>query len=173
MKQLIILCVSLICTLTFGQNLSTRQKAFLIKSATLVKADSISNTHYWEGLGNAIRNKRIVLLGEFTHGASEISTLRNDLIRYLHQKKGFNVILFESGIGEVVLNDFRKEKLSPKQMTYGFIGPWRTQEFVELMTYVKSNDLSIARFDVQRSDSHLNTYLKRRAKKKSLTLYFI
>ena len=46
-------------------------------------------------------------------------------------------------------------------MTYGFFGGWRTSEFRELMTYVKSEEVSIAGFDVQRTGGSFNPLLSK------------
>lgn len=116
-----------------------------------VELDSTYSNGNWDSLLKQVENKRIVLLGELNHGSKEIFLSRNDLIQSLHEELGFNAILFESGIGEFILVDQRKETLTPTQMTYGFFGGWRTDEFVQLMEYVKSNDLSVSGFDVQRT----------------------
>ena len=41
-----------------------------------------------------LKDKRIVLLGESSHGTEEYSQTKFQLIRYLHEKLGFNVLLF-------------------------------------------------------------------------------
>lgn len=48
-----------------------------------------------------IEGARIVGLGEQTHGASEVFSLKNQLIQYLHQEHGFEIFILESGMYEV------------------------------------------------------------------------
>ncbi|WP_422104349.1 erythromycin esterase family protein [Winogradskyella sp.] len=120
----------------------------MIKS---IEVDSNYINGNWKPTLKAVKNKRIVLLGELNHGSKEIFKSRNDLIKSLNQELGFNVILFESGIGELIEINLQKKTLSPTEMTYGFFGGWRTDEFVELMDYIKSNNISISGFDVQRT----------------------
>lgn len=104
-------------------------------------------------LDKSIKGKRIVLLGEFTHGSKEINLLKNRIIKYLHQKHGFRVLLLESGIGEIYSTNFLRDSLTNRQMlNAGLVGPWRTVEFLELMDYLKINkNLKVGGFDVQKS----------------------
>ena len=45
--------------------------------------------------GAATGNRRIVGLGESSHGVGDYSLTKTRLIKYLHEKKGFDVIVFE------------------------------------------------------------------------------
>jgi erythromycin esterase len=147
---------------------------YLQKEATTICEDEKLIEANWETLASRVKDKRIILLGEFNHGVKEVFLLRNDLIKFLHKKIGARVILFESGIGELAYVDLNKADLSPAEMANGFFGNWRTKEFESLMEFSKSNNISLAGFDVQRTANSFNNLLKKVAdiKKVDYSVYF-
>ncbi|HAS42313.1 MAG TPA: hypothetical protein DCS93_17680 [Microscillaceae bacterium] len=164
----LIYLVVLITPKAQGQNLTKAEQKFLQKQAKSVTTTKDFAEANWKMIDKAIKGKQIVALGEFNHGAKEVFYLRNKLIKYLHQKHQFRVILFESGIGELAWIDLKKSQLTPRQMTYGFLGGWRNQAFQELMQYVKENKLSVGGFDVQRFGGDFTHLLKDVATQHSL-----
>lgn len=153
-----ILYLLIVATATSGQILTDRENHWLRKNAKGICGEVLSEPD-WAYLLPGLKNKKIILLGEFTHGAKEIFQLRNSLIRYLHQKLGIKAILLESGIGELIEADIYKDRMTPGQMINGLFGGWRTKEWVELMDYVKTEKISIAGFDVQRTAGSFSTIL--------------
>lgn len=53
-----------------------------------------------EALGRAIGNRSIVLLGENGHGVGQFTTAKAAMVRYLHERLGFDIVAFESGFHE-------------------------------------------------------------------------
>jgi erythromycin esterase-like protein len=149
--KLIAILLILVSSNINGQVLSTDQRAFLDQYSVDLSGSELLDG--FEQIKAEIADKRFVLIGEFNHGSREVFLLRNKLIAYLNDSCSFDVLLFESGIGELIDPDFNKDVLSPKQMTYGLLGGWRTKEFEQLMELIKERKLSMAGFDVQRSGS--------------------
>ncbi|MEL6810856.1 MAG: erythromycin esterase family protein [Bacteroidota bacterium] len=150
---------------TTGQNLSADAQQYLFEHAFHIPEDSKNTISKWQPVLEQVKDKRIVLIGEFSHGAREVFTLRNELIRELHEKLGFDVVLFEAGIGELIhLNEHKKE-YTPGELTDGFYGIWRNKEFRELMKYIKSRDIHIAGFDIQKSGRTFDRFLQFESKK--------
>lgn len=129
------------------------EKKFFRQNAHSVNIHNKTDFSDLRVLDKAFKNKRIVLLGEFTHGSKEINLLKNRIIAYLHQKHGFKVLLLESGIGEIYSANFLRDSLTNRSMLNGgLVGPWRTFEYLELMNYLKENQtLKVGGFDVQRT----------------------
>lgn len=134
-----------------GQSLTIDQQKFLKEHALPIALKADAKQYSWKGVLESIQDKRIVLIGEFNHGSKEVFQIRNELIRELHDSLDFDVILFESGIGEQIYGEYNKDSLTSAQMTYGLFGPWRTKEFRELMEFVQTENIAIAGFDIQRT----------------------
>ena len=123
-----------------------------------------------ESFRTAVENKRIVLLGEFTHGSHEVNIVKNQLIQVLHDSLGFDVLLFESGIGELGVVNLRRDEMDAQDMLHaGVFGPWRTTEYLELMNYVNQHsDLKVGGYDVQRSGGAFSGWLEEEFKTSGL-----
>jgi erythromycin esterase len=66
----------------------------------MIRSIDVADTDFSDlaGLRAAIGNSRIVLLGEQTHGEGTTFLAKTRIIRYLHERMGFDVLAFESGM---------------------------------------------------------------------------
>lgn len=110
-----------------------------------------------EPFAKAVGDARMVMLGEATHGDGTTFVGKSRLVRFLHERMGFDVLAFESG-----LYDMRKawERMQSGENAHrairrGVFGIWTgSQEVQPLIDYVghrarSSQPLELAGFDCQ------------------------
>ncbi|RWU10710.1 erythromycin esterase family protein [Pedobacter chitinilyticus] len=95
MKKLILLTFVLFGVQLFAQNNIKKYVQNNLKAVKAISPDSLDFSDL-EVIGNAIGNARIVMLGEQDHGDAPTFLAKTRLIKYLHEKKGFDVLAFES-----------------------------------------------------------------------------
>ena len=112
-------------------------------------------------LAHAVREASIVQLGESIHVTTEFPRARLQLIRYLHEQMGFDVLALEGSLTQAWL---AQEHLYPisgpvdgrieEAQRFGWFKLWNTLEMRELMAYVELSQrtprpLYLTSFDVQ------------------------
>lgn len=90
-------------------------------------------------LRSELRGKKIVQLGEATHGGAEFYRLKTKLVRFLHERMDFQVLAIETGALEAGLAFAHRERLSARELLEATLfGSYRYAEMLPLMEYVKS-----------------------------------
>ncbi|OWR30412.1 erythromycin esterase [Saccharibacillus sp. O23] len=83
-------------------------------------------------------DKRVVALGENFHQIGDYSRIKIELIKFMHEKLGYDVIAFESGMGEAAAAWAFRDDLDAKTMMQGSIfGVWHSEETLELFEYIR------------------------------------
>jgi erythromycin esterase len=151
----------LFCTLTPPTFADTNEKE-MEKWKQWIKTNSYSleptknsRKDHLKFLKKVLKGKRIVQLGETTHGSNEMSATKVELIKYLHEELGYDVLAFESGFAETngayrQLHDLSSTEL----MKRSIFGVWHTQEVADLFKYLqeqekKGDPLTLTGFDIQ------------------------
>lgn len=115
-------------------------------SGQRVKDMSANNFSYLDTIFN---NKRIVMLGESSHGTEEYSQVKKQLIQYLHEKHGFNVVLFESPMTNCSYLNAFADSNATELVRNSIQSVWHTETVRELFRYIKSSGIQFNGFDPQ------------------------
>ncbi|MEH7456928.1 erythromycin esterase family protein, partial [Bacillus sp. JJ1127] len=131
------------------------------------KVNSLTSNNYddLEFLKEVLKDKQYVFLGESSHGVAEYSTAKVRLIKYLHENLGFDVVAFESHMGDAAI---ASTELTTNKFgnTYGimkkalYLTPWNNKQTAPLFDYIlnkkETNSLSFIGFDMQTSSTFSN-----------------
>ena len=101
---------------------------------------SLTSTDYSDlaFLKPLLNDKKVVLLGESSHGIGDYYALKARLIRYLHQECGFRVLSLESGIADIFLEYQQIDSLSPVRLRNNTVyGNFQCKEILPLFEYIK------------------------------------
>lgn len=136
-----------ISLLAFSQ--TNEEQKWIKDNAIEIQLDDSDYSNF-EFLDSLLKNKRIVMLGENTHGASEYFLLKNRIIQYLHEKLGYNVLTWESSFLDCYAVASHKTELSPQQMANGSLHfAYKSKQVIPVMTYIKNSDLILTGMDSQ------------------------
>ncbi|GAA0393556.1 erythromycin esterase family protein [Paenibacillus motobuensis] len=108
-----------------------------------------------EMLKPLLHDKRIVFLGESSHGVAEFNLAKTRLIQYLHEEMGYNVLAFESGLSNASVAYGNAGNQSAEQtMKDSIFGVWWSKEILPLFNYLKDTQTSekpllLTGFDIQ------------------------
>jgi erythromycin esterase len=110
-----------------------------------------------EALGNAIGSARVVQLGEPSHGAGSCFAAKARIVKFLHQRHGFDVLIWESGMYDVALAEAGMRGIDDAMTAArrGVFTLWSmAAEVKPLFEYIKSSQatvrpLEMAGFDMQ------------------------
>ncbi|WPO79416.1 erythromycin esterase family protein [Flavobacterium sp. KACC 22761] len=144
MKFFFTLCCILLLNFTFSQNIIPG------------KYSTINNSNY-TFLDTILKNKKIVLLGEQSHGDGATFDEKVNLIKYLHEKQKYNSIVFESGMYDQykAFQEYSKKKTSIAVFDQSILDIWSdTKAFQNLLLYIeecaqKKDTIKILGFDTQ------------------------
>ncbi|MDC6166807.1 erythromycin esterase family protein [Paucibacter sp. XJ19-41] len=141
-------------------NTASYQQFVNTRASTITSLSEDRDFADLQPIGAAIGQRRIVQLGESSHGSGSMNKVKTRLIKYLHQQQGFNVIAFESSTFGCNLSLEAQSALTPSALMASCVfGVWHTREVEALFSYIKQTQLSdrplrLSGFDVQVSSAN-------------------
>ncbi len=179
MRKLII-TLSLLCIVTLSIFLIAQEETSDKQKITWLKENAIRvdlDGKDFQFLDKALKDVDIVLLGEISHGDGKTFAVKTELIKYLHKKLGFNVLVFESGMVECHLTWQALTNGEPGTTAFpkGIFPIWeRSEQVQDLFSYIEENvgtenELELSGFDMQMTG---NIKLENRIEHISKNLFF-
>ncbi|MEM6377338.1 MAG: erythromycin esterase family protein, partial [Bacteroidota bacterium] len=120
----------------------------------------------FEKIGAILKDKKIVAIGDSSHGIGAYYDLKSELVMYLHENHGFDVLMMEGGFGDINLAWADVDQLSADELrNHTVFSNFRAKEATPLFDYLKgqSNDknvLDYAGFDTQMSSQYFKDKLE-------------
>lgn len=113
-------------------------------------AFEINTNNDFSFIDRFIKDKRIILLGENSHGIADYFTIKNDVIRYLHQYHGFNVVVLENGLLEAALcKQFLSTESPEKQIQSSLLDIYHNEEMKPLFSEEWAQSIKLSGMDPQ------------------------
>ncbi len=118
-------------------------------------------------LKEVLKDKRIVALGESSHGLGTYYAMKSALAIYLHKEMGFEVLAMEGGLGDINLAYADVDTISSKNLRdYTLFGNFKAQEVDTLFKYIKETSTSdkpliYTGYDTQFSSNYFITKMVR------------
>lgn len=143
-KLLLITILLTVCNLiAHTQDISVSESRIGWLKKNVIQLNSIdpSNENFSDlaPFKKSLKNVRLVLLGEESHGDGSTFLAKSRLIKFLHQEMGFNVLVFESGVYDCyyamqLFNAGTDIRTALRQAVYGM---WsNSQEVRPLIDYI-------------------------------------
>ncbi|MBM7602420.1 erythromycin esterase-like protein [Metabacillus crassostreae] len=123
-------------------------------------AGEINNDSDFSIIDRYIKNNRILLLGESSHGIGDFYTTKIDLIRYLHEQHGFNVVVLESSFIEATLcKRFLKDQPTKLQIQNCFLDIFHNEEMIPLFNENWARSIKLSGMDPQPTYPLISDYI--------------
>lgn len=114
-------------------------------------SDDFSDLQFLKPL---LAGKRVVQLGESSHGVSEFSSIKARLIKFLHQELGYDVLAVEGSLAQCFHVDRALAQQGPRELMGNCLF-WnmRHQELLPAFTYLQSTRQGGRRFNLAGFDN--------------------
>jgi len=168
--RLLLTALTCFCIFVCNKIYSQEVKQYVLSNTSVINSISITDSNYSDlkPFAEAIGNSKIVLLGEQDHGDAPTFLAKTRLIKFLHEKMGFEVLAFESDFYSLTKSweAFKDGKQTIQQVTANIFPIWtHCDACQDLFTYINhtqnsSLPLTITGFDSQVHGNYRMTHYK-------------
>lgn len=155
-----------ILLLVFFHTISHAQdKSWLEESVYPITSTNEEDFRDLSFLKEELKGKRIVQLGESSHGIGDYYHLKSRLVKYLHQELGYEVLAMEGGFGDINLAYADRDILDAKTlMRKSLFGNFQNEGMLTAFEYLKETaksdrPLALTGFDCQSSSSYFQSFM--------------
>ena len=137
-KWQLIGCLLFVCHISFAQvDLITAINQQMIPLKTLSPDADFSDL---AKLKPILKDKSIIGIGEATHGTHEFFVFKHRMLEFLVKEMGVKIFVIEDDFaGTQIANDYVNGKGDIQTALNGIgFGIWRTQEFIDMLNWVKT-----------------------------------
>lgn len=132
-----------------------------IKKINDLKICDMNDYTEYSVFDSVIADKRMVFLGESGHSGQEYNQSKFKIIKYLHEKHGFNTIIFESGISDCFYANINKGNNDSLWLMLHSVYPiWWSEPTLNLMDYILKSNMNIGGFDYKSSSKINSEFIK-------------
>lgn len=155
-KTILAFALSFLVTTICGQKINLEELVLQRAKDMGVPGDPANDFSFLDSL---LKDARIVMLGESSHGTEEFSLVKKQLIKYLHENLGYNVLLFESPMIACSYLNIGSDTNSTNLVKNSIQWVWHTETIRDLFAYVKNSGMQFNGFDPQFIQSPFRAYI--------------
>lgn len=128
-----------------------------IKKDTIYNID-INNSNKYDFLDELVKDKKVIALGEYSHWDGSTFIHKTEIIKYLHEKHGFNIIAFESAFDQIEITNLYNPLYNNIDSVKSQLFPhWKNvKEMQALFGYMKNENMILTGFDSQHYNNTCN-----------------
>lgn len=151
--------------ITYSQQINSEKINWLKQNIQPIKNIDNPKDQGLNWFYQTIKKSEIIGLGEASHGSHENFIIKNKIVQFLAKKDStFNLYSLEGNMAKgSLINDFihSKTKKSAKKVLQNVHGIYQSQEFVDLLNWMKSHEkIDFYGFDIQHFQQSVNELKK-------------
>ena len=107
-------------------------------------------------LDKALKDVKILALGESSHGFGSLHTLKVEMVKYLHENSGYDLLILEAGYADIGISWYNHDKSDSTQMINSMMPRnMRSEQMLGLFKYLKEKKESKKPLEIRGMDTRI------------------